>query len=79
VKAEPDMVARVKELGRQDWRALAWILERRFSGRWANRQRIELEVEREFEEMISLLEDNLEPHEFRKVIKILASPAMEAR
>jgi hypothetical protein len=45
----------------------------------ANRQRIELELEREFEEMYSLLEENLEPHEFRKVIKILASPALEAK
>jgi Xaa-Pro aminopeptidase len=75
-QAEPEMVARIKELGQQDWRALAWFLERRFSGRWANRQRIELELEREIDQMISLLEKNLEPHEFRRVIKILASPAM---
>jgi len=76
-KAEPAMVSRIRELGERDWRALAWMLERRFSGRWANRQRLEILVEREFEAMLEFLEENLEPEEFRKVVGLLASVGAE--
>ena len=72
-QAEPEIVSRIKELGENDWRALAWLLERRFSGRWANRQRLEVLVEREFEAMLAFLEENVEPDEYRKVERLLAS------
>jgi hypothetical protein len=76
-QAEPEMVARIRELGERDWRALAWMLERRFSGRWAKRQRLEVLVEREFEAMLGFLEENLEPEEYRKVVRLLASVGAE--
>lgn len=36
--AEASCLARVMEAGREDWRAAAWIMERRWSERWARRQ-----------------------------------------
>lgn len=42
--SEPVMVSRLKSLGEEkaDWRAYAWILERRFPQEWGAKQEIEL-------------------------------------
>jgi len=40
--AEPVLLHKLKKAAEQDWRAYAWILERRWPRRWGPRQEIEL-------------------------------------
>lgn len=77
--AEQNAVQGIVDAGHEDWRAMAWFLERRHSRKWANTQRIEMQVEKEFEQMLGVLEDGLEPEEFRKVAGLLAGSEEEAR
>lgn len=60
-----------------DWNAAKWLLERRFSSRWANTQKIEIAVEREMENMVEVLESDLDPDTFRKVMGVLAGSQKE--
>ncbi len=71
-EAESNAVQAIAKAGKKDWRAFAWLLERRYSDRWANTHRVEVQVEKEFDAMLGLLEETLDPHEFRKVAGILA-------
>jgi hypothetical protein len=43
---EPMLLEKMIEHGITDWRALAWILERRFPSRWGAKQEVKLEVEK---------------------------------
>lgn len=71
-ESETVLLSRVNTATQTDWRAATWLLERRFSKRWANTQRLEVQVEKEFDAMLGTLEEQLDPHEFRKVAGILA-------
>lgn len=70
--SEANLVKAVRDASVADWRAATWLLERRFSERWANVQKIEVAVEREMDALFGMLEENLAPEEFRKVAVILA-------
>lgn len=72
-KAESAAVQAIAEQGKKDWRAYAWILERRYSARWANVQRLEVMLEQELEGLLGILESGLEPDEFRKVASVIAA------
>lgn len=41
--AETDAVSALRSLGSDDWRALAWWLERRFPGRWGESLKVQVE------------------------------------
>jgi hypothetical protein len=50
-------IVAIRAACKEDWRAAAWMLERRHSQRWANNQRIELQVmERTTQELNLLFE-----------------------
>lgn len=44
--AEAVLLAQIKQTGmmKEDWRAYAWILERRFPGRWSQKRELDLSV-----------------------------------
>ena len=48
-EGEVNLVKQIKVASAKDWRAAAWALERRHSDRWANTQRIQVEVERQLD------------------------------
>ena len=52
--SELALLGRVRAASYTDWRAASWILERRFSDRWANTQRIELEVQKRIQSEVSV-------------------------
>ena len=55
-----------------DWKAAAWMLERRFSARWANTQRLEVMLEKEMDAVLGVLEAALEPDDFRRAASAIA-------
>lgn len=42
---EATIVDTIRKAGRHDWRALAWLLERRHPSRWARRDRLDVDVD----------------------------------
>lgn len=46
--AEAVMIADIKRLGNEkaDWRAIAWILERRFPSRWSLKKEIDMNIDK---------------------------------
>ena len=46
--AEAVMIAEIKRLGneRSDWRAIAWILERRFPSRWSLKREVDMTIDK---------------------------------
>jgi transposase len=65
-------VAKIKKAEDSDWRAAAWMLERRHPDRWASTQRVKLEVEKEMEKTLDHLERQLPPDIFDQVLAALA-------
>lgn len=70
--AEASAVEKIKDAGEEDWRAAAWFLERRYSSRWANTQRVEVQVREELEAALDKLEASLDSDTFEAVAEILA-------
>lgn len=70
--AEARAVEKIKDAGEEDWRAVAWFLERRYSSRWANTQRVDLQVKEELEAALNKLEASLDSDTFEAVAKVLA-------
>lgn len=54
-KGEISAIAAIRAATKEDWRAAAWMLERRHSDRWASTQKIQLQVERQVEAELNLL------------------------
>lgn len=54
-KSEASLAAMVAQAGKTDWRAAAWILERRFPFQWGR----PLAIAREVEEMMKLSDEEL--------------------
>jgi hypothetical protein len=71
-QAEAVLLGRVKRASEEDWRAATWILERRYSDRWSNKQRIQIELEKELEKTLQHLEGELPPEIFEQVLVALA-------
>lgn len=61
-----------------DWNAAKWLLERRFSSRWANVQKIDIAVEKEMDTLVGVLEDGLDPTVFAEVMGVLAGSEKKA-
>lgn len=53
--AEIALVSKIRIASEDDWKAASWILERRHSDRWANTQRVKVEVEKQVEAEMNLL------------------------
>lgn len=50
-ESEADLVAEVRHA--DDWRAKAWLLERRFPETWSQRQRLEVDVQQRVQQLAS--------------------------
>lgn len=72
-QAEVTLVKRVSDSSKDDWRAATWMLERRHPERWANTQRIQVEVQKELERTLDQLEKQLPPALFDQVLNALAN------
>jgi len=66
----------IQQSARTDAKHAEWIMERRFPERWANTQRIQVQVEKEVEAelegLFDSLEANLEPEVYEQVINAIA-------
>lgn len=71
-KAEEKLLKLVLDSAPKDWRAAVWILERRFSERWANTQRVNILVEKQLEEITNALQNKLSPEVYETVIRAIA-------
>lgn len=58
--SEMALLTKVQQGARNDWRAASWILERRFSERWASTQKVEVRVQEQMTELINDFYDGLE-------------------
>lgn len=72
-QAEVTLVKRVNDATKDDWRAATWMLERRHPERWANTQRIQLEVAKELERTLDQLERTLPAVIFDQVLAAIAN------
>lgn len=75
-EAEARDVARVVKAGDDDWRALAWRLERKSNERWARRDRPELTVQHENPATLSDAELDARIAEFARERGWLPGPAL---
>jgi hypothetical protein len=66
---DPTFINRFGETQR-DWKALAWLLERRDPKRWG--MQIQVNVREELTAMLAQLEANLKPEEYERVLAIIA-------
>jgi hypothetical protein len=71
-QAEVALVKRVNDASKDDWRAATWMLERRHPERWANTQRIQIEVQKELERTLDQLEKQLPAGIFDQVLSAIA-------
>lgn len=62
----------IKDAAKDDWRAGAWILERRFPESWGTTRKIEVQVAKELEKSLDVLERKLAPEVFEQVLDALA-------
>lgn len=67
--AEENLVSKVANS--EDWRAAGWLLERRFNERWANKQRVNILVEKQLEEITSGLQNKLSPLVYFQFVRAL--------
>lgn len=75
--SEMALLTIIRQAGHTDARHAAWIMERRFPERWANTQRIQVQVEKEveaeLEQMFDSLESRLDPVTYEKVVNAIAA------
>lgn len=72
-QSEIASVAKIKKAEEDDWRAAAWLLERRFSDRWASTQKVKIEVEKELEKTLAALEGKMPPDIYAQLLEALAA------
>lgn len=53
-----------------DWKASAWILERRHSERWSASHKIKVEVEKQLEAAVDVLKGKLPPEIYEQVLQV---------
>lgn len=72
-QAEINSVSKIKQAEDDDWKAAAWMLERRHPERWANTRRIKVEVEKELDKALEFLEAKMSPDAYTELLAGLAS------
>lgn len=70
-ECESNGAKQISEAGKDDWRAIAWLMERRFSRRWA--QRVRVQVESELDRMLDRAERVLSPEDFELLLEAVAA------
>lgn len=68
--AQATMVMRINKAGAEDWKAIAWILERLNPRKYGLKVRVE--VEREMDEMLGKLQRHLPPAEYERALHALS-------
>lgn len=72
-ESEVILLNRISESSKRDWRAAAWILERRFSQNWSASAKIQLQVEAELDRALDKLQSKLSPSAYRELLEGLAA------
>lgn len=69
---EISAVAGIKQAGQSDWKALAWILERRHADRWSSTQKLRVIQEQQIDAILDKLQTALPEDTFAAVLRVLA-------
>ena len=68
-KGEISAIAAIRGATKKEWRAAAWMLERRHSDRWASTQRLQVQLEAELNAIYDAIEnDETIPIEYKKAV-----------
>lgn len=78
-ETERKLVSTIIKAGSKDWKASAWILERKYRRNWGYKARIEFEtqerVENELERFLNVVEEHLPPDQATKLLEVFAASA----
>ena len=74
-QSEAMLIARIAAAGKEDWKAAAWIAERKHPQRWQSRIRVE--VDNELSSMADRLEAGLRPEVFAEVYRVMQGEQLE--
>jgi hypothetical protein len=74
-RAEDELLGQVKGASASEWKAAAWLLERRWSKRWSDKSKIN--TSQAHAEVLDLLESRLEASTFDEVLRALATDPKE--
>ena len=70
-EAHAKLVTRLYVSAGKDWRALAWILSRKYPDQWGDQ--IALKIEDGLQRVLNIVENVCSPEEFRRVLQALAA------
>lgn len=70
--SESALISRIHAATEKDWRAAAWLLERRWPDRWANTHRIEMRLQEELDAILDKLQASLDSELYERVLEILS-------
>ena len=71
-EAQSTMLFQIRKAGAKDWKALAWMLERVFSGRYGYKSQVKVSLENELEKILDVAKTVLGPEDSARLFAALA-------
>jgi hypothetical protein len=72
-EAEVRDAAEITKAGKGDWRALAWIMERKYRARWGFKQEITVKMQQEVERILDVIQGVVDGPTFEAIVDALAN------
>ena len=72
VQSEINLIKSINEAAKTDWKAAAWILERRFPQHWSNSRKIKLEADKKVQQLLSNLFWLLPSDSYNQLLKAVS-------
>jgi hypothetical protein len=71
-EAQSTMLVQIRKAGAKDWKAIAWMLERVFSGRYGYKSQVKVSLENELEKILDVAKTVLGPEDSARLFAALA-------